>query len=324
VTHEDTDEETHEGTGKPGRPHHRLILHGKAALDREVRKGVESLRDEGHRIGVRVTWEVGDAHRMAREARADGVDVVVAGGGDGTLNEVVHGLLEGGDEEGGDPGCAVGLVPLGTANDFATACGLPESPLDALRLVTSSPPCSIDVGRVNDRYFLNIATGGLGAEITSETSEDLKSLLGRLAYLLTGLTRFQDLRPVQGRLRAEGFEWEGSFLALAVGNGRRAGGGMDLFPEARLDDGRLQVLLVPELPVQRRVTTLTAFLQRGRRAVEDAMVVLASPWLEVSVPTGLHLNLDGEPIEGRSFRFEVDPGRLRLHLGADCPLLGRS
>lgn len=313
-------------------PCYRLILHGKSVPNREVREAVEILRSEGHRLEVRVTWEAGDAHRLAREARADGVQTVIAGGGDGTLNEVVHGLLDDRDEiEGAGAGaedpaagdCALGLVPLGTANDFATACGLPESPLDALRLAVTTRPCPIDVGRMNDRSFINIATGGLGAEITSETSEGMKSVLGRLAYLLTGLTRFQDLQPAHGRLRGEDFEWEGSFLALAVGNGRLAGGGMDLFPSARLDDGRLRLLLVPEIPMQRRVATLTAFLQRGREAVDEEVVTVTSSWLEIEVPGGLHLNLDGEPAEGTSFRFEVDPGRLRFHLGAQCPLTDR-
>ena len=301
--------------------HLRLILNGKSADDPQIRQAVEEIRDGGDRLEVRVTWEQGDAARMAREAVAEGVQTVVAGGGDGTLHEVVEGVLEAEEELAPDrrPMCSLGLVPLGTANDFAHTADLPLDPLEALRGIVTRAPRSIDVGRVGGRCFVNVATGGLGAEITSETSEGMKSALGRLAYLLTGLARFRDLRPAQARLRAPDFEWEGSFLALAVGNGRQAGGGMEIFPEARLDDGILRVLVVPELPPQRRVGTLTAFLRQGRDAVEEVVLTLETPWLEVEVPVGLHLNLDGEPVEGTSFRFEVDPGRLRFHVGPGCP-----
>lgn len=304
----------------------RLILNGKIADDPRLREAVEAIRDDGHRIEVRVTWEGGDAVRMARQAVADGVETVVAGGGDGTLHEVVAGVLEAEDELAPEkrPSCSLGLIPLGTANDFAHTADLPLEPLEALRGIVTGDPCSIDVGRVNGRCFVNVATGGLGAEITSETSEGLKSALGRLAYLLTGLARFHDLRPAKARLRAPDFEWKGSFLALAVGNGRQAGGGVEIFPHARLDDGVLQVLVVPELPPQRRVGTLTALLSQGREAVEEDLLTLEVPWLEIEVPGGLHLNLDGEPIEGTSFRFGVEPGRLRFHVGPRCPSVRRS
>lgn len=301
-----------------------LVLNGKVADDPRIREAVKELRDRGHRLEVRVTWEQGDAVRLAREAVAEGVETVVAGGGDGTLHEVVQGVLEAQDEldRGEPPLCSLGLVPLGTANDFAHSADIPPDPQEALRGVVTTDPHPIDVGRVDGRCFVNVATGGLGAEITSETSEGMKSALGRLAYVLTGLARFRDLRPAKARLRAPDFEWEGTFLALAVGNGRRAGGAMEIFPDARLDDGSLHVLVVPELPPQRRVATLTAFLQQGREAVAQDVLTLEAPWLEVEVPEGLHLNLDGEPVEGASFRFEVDPGRLRFHVGPRCPSVG--
>lgn len=299
----------------------RLILHGKAAGTPEVRQAVEEIRSRGHRIEVRVTWEAGDAVRMAREAVAEGVDTLVAGGGDGTLHEVVQGVLDAEEdlEEEARPSCSLGLVPLGTGNDFAHAADIPIDPLEALETLVTVEARPIDVGRVGDRCFVNAATGGLGAEITAETPEGMKAALGRLAYLLTGIARFGDLQPAQARLRAPDREWEGAFLALAVGNGRQAGGGVELFPDARFDDGLLRVVVMPELPPQQRVGTLTSFLQQGRKAVEDVVLAFEAPWLEVEVPGGLHLNLDGEPIEGTSFRFEVDPGRLRFHVGPRCP-----
>jgi len=297
--------------------HLRVVLHGRAASRPDVRDAVREVREAGHRVEVRVTWEAGDATRLTREAVEDGADTVVAGGGDGTLHEVVQGVVESGAEEA----CSIGLLPQGTANDFARAAGVPLEPLEALRRIVAGEPRAIDLGRANGRSFINVATGGVGAEITTETSDELKGSLGRLAYLLTGLTRFQDIRGAEGTVRTQELDWEGTFYALAVGNGRQAGGGLELFPAARVDDGLLDVLVVPEVASERRARTLVALLREGPESAEQVLSV-QTPWLEVDVPDGLQINLDGEPIEGSRFRFELEAGRLRFHLGDECPLLG--
>lgn len=304
------------GSGGESR-HVRVVLHGRAASRQDLRDAVHEVREAGHRIDVRVTWEAGDGTRLTREAVEDGADTVVAGGGDGTLHEVVQGVVE----SGADEACSIGLLPLGTANDFARAAGLPLEPLEALRRVVATEPRALDFGRANGRSFVNVATGGVGAEITTETSDEMKDSLGRLAYLLTGLTRFQDIRGAEGTVRAPDLDWEGTFFALAVGNGRQAGGGLELFPAARVDDGLLDVLILPEIASERRARTLVALLREGPAAAERVLSV-QTPWLEVDVPEGLQVNLDGEPLDGTSFRFEVDEGALRFHLGDECPLLG--
>ncbi len=123
-----------------------------------------------------MTWEVCDAARYAGEAVRDGIDVVTAGGGDGTVNEVVNGILLV-DES---PSIAMGIVPYGTANDFATSCGiLTGNPLAALTLLTDREPTKIDVGKVNDHFFINVTTGGFGAEVTAATPTEMKKVLGR-------------------------------------------------------------------------------------------------------------------------------------------------
>ena len=145
-------------------PPMRLIVNGKAASSPELRTAVNQLREKGHCLEVRVTWEGGDAARLAQEAQRDNVEVVIAAGGDGTINEVVTGLMQSADE----PNVAVGVVPFGTANDFAHGCGIPiGDPLAALELILSTKPTPIDVACCNDRYFLNVASGGFGAEVTA-------------------------------------------------------------------------------------------------------------------------------------------------------------
>ena len=139
------------------RRHLRLVLHGKAAARPEIREAVAAVRADGHRVEVRVTWEAGDSALFAKEAAAQGVEVVVAGGGDGSLNEVVSGVVDG----SGPPKCSIALLPLGTANDFAHGCGIPvDDPTAALRLAAETEARPIDLCQINGRVFVNMATGG--------------------------------------------------------------------------------------------------------------------------------------------------------------------
>jgi lipid kinase YegS len=294
----------------------RLILHGKAAGNEAIRNAVGTLREEGHRIDVRVTWEAGDAPRMAQEASAAGVEVIVAGGGDGTLNEVVSGVISG----IGPPESAVGLLPLGTANDFAHAARIPlDDPLAALRLVCECEPRAMDVGSISGRVFVNVATGGFGTRVTAETSPDLKKTLGGISYLLTGAWRFNEFGAVAGEFKGPDFNWQGEFLAMAVGNGRQAGGGIPMCPEALLDDGLLDVAILPNVAKGDQTTALSALLKEGVGAIEKEIVKARVPWLEVSTPEGMHLNLDGEPTHGTWYRFQVFERWLRFCLPPDAP-----
>lgn len=302
----------------PARPRTlRVILHGKQATNPAVRAAVDEVRAAGHRVDVRVTWECGDARTLAAEAARARVDAVVAGGGDGTVNEVVAGVLS---VPRARP--SVGVLPLGTANDFARSAGVPVDDLTAaLRLVAEGEAVPVDVGRVGDRTFMNVATGGFGTEITAETSPELKQSIGRAAYFVTGILRFTDLAAKSARLRGPGLDWEGPFWALAVGNGRQAGGGVQLCPEAVLDDGLLDVAVLPEPTTGGLPGAMAALVTRGLSVVSQDGLRWQVPWLEVEAPSGIQINLDGEPIEGTAFRFEVLKGKLRFHLPPASPVL---
>lgn len=134
-----------------------LILNGKGAGNEELRQAVKRLRAEQITLYVRVTWEHGDAARYVAEAAQLGVGTVVAGGGDGTINEVAAALMQ--LPAHNRP--VLGILPLGTANDFAMACNIPPSPEQALQLAIKGRSVPIDLAKVNgERYFINMATGG--------------------------------------------------------------------------------------------------------------------------------------------------------------------
>ncbi|VFS78508.1 Probable lipid kinase YegS [Raoultella terrigena] len=151
-----------------------LILNGKGANEPQLREAITLLRDEGVDIHVRVTWEKGDAERFVDEAERLNVGTVIAGGGDGTINEVATALVQSGSK------AALGIIPLGTANDFATSVGIPQDLASALKLAIVGRDIAIDVARVNDKTgFINMATGGFGTRITTETPEKTQGRAGR-------------------------------------------------------------------------------------------------------------------------------------------------
>lgn len=294
------------------RPKAMLVLHGKQALNDEVRVAVNEWRQLGHELTVRVTWEPGDTERFVHEALGLGVTTLVAGGGDGTVREIAQALLK----EGSDASMAV--LPLGTANDFARAAEIPSEPFNALTLLDREPVL-VDIGEMNGEPFVNMATGGFGSKVTATTSQELKRVLGGSAYLLTGLSRFSELRATWGRFVAPDFTWEGEFLALGIGNGRQSGGGQQLCPQASIDDGLLDICIVPA-PAD-AVGTLGTLLSGGLLGIDTVSVKARVPWLEVEAPDAIDINLDGEPVTAKEMRFTVKRRALRLHLPFDSPLL---
>jgi lipid kinase YegS len=299
----------------------RIILHGKAAADPRVRTAVHAVRNVGHVVEVRVTWEPGDATRLTAEAVAEShggkIDCIVAGGGDGTINEVFAAAYAAGLPNA----CSLAVLPLGTANDFAHAAGVPVEDLTAaLQLAASATPRSIDVGLVDGRPFVNLVSGGFGSRVTVETDPKLKQRLGGLAYAITGVSHFAELSANQGRFRAEGFSWEGHFLAVAIGNGRQAGGGIQLCPNALIDDGLLDLTVLPQLDHAARLDAFSHLLHEGATGIRGKLVTARSSWIEYQSEDGLNINLDGEPMLLKHFRVECRRRILPVRLG-DSPLL---
>ncbi|MCO8165008.1 lipid kinase YegS [Pseudomonas sp. 21LCFQ010] len=294
-----------------------LILHGKQSLNEQVRDAVARKREQGWELDVRLTWEAGDAQRLVAEALAAGHRQVIAGGGDGTLRDIAEALAL---SHTADQPVSLVILPLGTANDFARAAGVPLE-VDAALDLLDVPARAVDLGEVDGRLFLNMATGGFGSQVTANTSEDLKKVLGGAAYLFTGLTRFSELHAAYGELSGPDFHWAGDLLALGIGNGRQAGGGHVLCPNALADDGLLDISILPA--PQELVGTLKGLLAGGL-GIENMFVRARLPWIELKSAHGLDINLDGEPLNCQHLRFEARPAALMVHLPAGSALLGGS
>lgn len=292
-----------------------LIINGKKAGQPEIRQAVKTLRDKGHDLQVRVTWEYGDGLRYVKEAGEEGVERVIAGGGDGTVNEISHGLAL--LDQGQRP--AMGILPLGTANDFATCCTIPTDPMGALQLALDADPVAVDLAQANDRYFINVASAGFGAAVTTETPVELKNFLAGGAYTLMGMIKILNFTPYRVRIKAEGYEYEGEAVIGAICNGRQAGGGQVLARDAFINDGIFDVLIARSFPLS-AIEQVTEELFNPS-ASGEYITALKGTWLESFADTPVPVNLDGEPIHSSTIRYEVLPGAINLALPADCPCL---
>jgi lipid kinase YegS len=292
-----------------------LVLNGKKAGRDDVRAAVGAVRRAGHALEVRVTWERGDAARIVTEAVAAGADRIIAGGGDGSVNELANGLMA----VAADVRPALGILPLGTANDFATACRVPTDAEAAVMLAVTGEPVPVDLGSANGHHFVNVASGGFGAAITAETPVELKNFLGGGAYTIMGLVKAIDFRPYACTVTTPEGAVPGQFVVAAICNGRQAGGGQPLAPAAVIDDGLLDVVFLRPFSVA-TAPQVAAEIIHGRPDGEY-VVRRRVPWIEVAAEAAIPVNLDGEPISAARVRFAVEPGCLRLVLPPGCPCL---
>ncbi|MCA9069871.1 MAG: YegS/Rv2252/BmrU family lipid kinase, partial [Planctomycetaceae bacterium] len=255
--------------------------------------------------------------KFAKAGVSGPYDVIVAAGGDGTLNEVVNGILEADPH----PKIATAILPMGTANDFATSAGLVNfSPVSCLKLAAGGPIRPIDVGRLNERYFINVASGGFGAEVTASTPPEMKGVLGGAAYSLMAFVTALNFRPYQARLTLDGELHEETLLMLAVGNGRQCGGGYRVTPKAFVDDGLLDVVIAHDTGVTQWGSVYQEMANPdvdqyqfiGHHRVKSLLIETEEPF---------QMNLDGEPVRGTHFEFEVLEKRLPFVLPGSSQLL---
>jgi len=285
--------------------HIALIVHGSRAERPDVRHLIGWVREKGHLVEVLPTFERGDATSLARGAATRGADVVAAAGGDGTLNEVVNGL------DGFDT--PLGVVPLGTANDFAKQVGIPADTDHAMDVILQRKPVRVDTATMNGRRYINVSTGGVGAEATAETPPEVKEQLGPVAYAISGVRKFAELESIRVRVSGPGFAFDGEMLLFAVGITRATGGGTLVTPRASATDGLLDVCVV-EAMSRRDFAGMALKLKRGDHLGEPGVHYAQLPWLTIDAVADIAVNVDGEQAEARSMEYRARRRDLWVHV----------
>jgi lipid kinase YegS len=291
----------------------RVIINGKKAGLEPVRSAIFKARESG-KVEVRATWEGDDVERLVHEAVHDGCQRVVAAGGDGTVKEVADAMLHLSADE--RPELAV--MPLGTANDFATACTIPADHLSALQLAQAGKVQNVDAVKANEHYFMNVASGGFGAQVTANTPVALKNFLGGGAYTLSGLVQAVNFAPYHGEMHLPDESVRSNVIVGAVCNGRQAGGGQQLAPQALINDGLLDLVALNHFPAEALSQVIDELMTPGANG--EYVKRFRVPWAEWESEIEMPINLDGEPISSKKIRFEIVPAAIKLVLPENCPM----
>ncbi len=231
------------------------------------------------------------------------VDLVIVGGGDGTLNAVVDSLVE--------MQLPLGILPLGTANDLARTLSIPPSIPEACRAIAAGQVKYIDLGWVNGKHFFNVASLGLSVKITQNLSKGAKRRWGILAYGLTAVQVLWRTRPFRARICLNGESIRVKTIQIAVGNGRYYGGGMAVADDATIDDQRLDLYSL-EIQYWWQIFPLLWTLPRGRQAILPWVLTLQSQEIEVYTRKPYDINTDGEITAFTPARFRVIPRALAV------------
>jgi len=293
-----------------------LLIYNPTAGPRDVRADLKRLcsffREQGWSVDLHTTERPGDATRMARRAAADGLDTVIVAGGDGTVNEVVNGLV------GSDT--ALSVLPVGTGNLWAKQLHVPTYTLaNPLRLrraahdLVKGTVRTIDVGDVDGHTFLCWASAGLDAQVTTEMEprDRTTKRLGALPYLIAAVLVAQTFKGVETTITLDDDVVRGRTLLVMVNNIQQYGGLVEVAPRARLDDGLLDVFVFKGLGFGYVVRHLFKVLSQ-RYLADPEIVHRQARRIEIRTEEAMPIQVDGDPLGSTPARMRVVPGGLRI------------
>ena len=255
-----------------------------------------------------VTQEPGEAIDIAEAAVHEGYDVVVAAGGDGTINEVINGFLRATPD---GPTLPFGILPLGSANDFNKLAGLPDSVAEAFEVILAGHTRQIDAGKVNDRYFINNSAIAMEPTVTLE-SWKIKRISGESRYLIALLRALARLSAWQMDVKWDDDQYQGPAYLLSVCNSERTGG-FTMAPGAEIDDGFFDLVIAKEVP---KLTFLQMLMQlmQGKHTEHKDVIFTRVTEIRITTDPGTPVHADGEvfsPSE-TEFSYSVMPGKVTL------------
>ncbi len=287
-----------------------VILNPVAGRGRALRVW-PTLRDTVQAGGLE--WEEAVAERpmhawtLAQDAASRGHDLIVCVGGDGTIHEVVNGLLRGRPEQ--PP--ALGVIPVGTANDFCRAVAVPLDPVAAARVLLNGVGRRIDLGLVNERYFATISGVGFDAEVANLVNHWPRWFPGPLTYVAGILKMLVTYSPVQAHITIDGHERRLRIFLLAAGNSAWYGGGMYMCPHARIDDGKLAVILAKDLGKLETLLVLPKVFS-GNHLSHPKVEHMTASQVHVESVFPLAIHADGESVGQVPATFRAVPQALEV------------
>ncbi|MBP0491665.1 lipid kinase [Roseomonas sp. SG15] len=280
-----------------------FVANGKSRRGAEGADAAAAALEQGGIRLVREPCSDAESLRAAIRREAGSVDMVILGGGDGTMNSAAPALIE--------TGLPLGLLPLGTANDLARTLGIPLDLEAAVRVVLDGQPRRIDLGEVNGHPYFNVASIGLSVAVTRELTGEVKRRWGRLGYALATCRALWKMRPFRAEIRHDGVSHRVRTLQVAVGNGHYYGGGMAIDEAAAIDDGRLNLYSLEFEGIWKLAMIYPAF-RSGRHGLRQEVRTASSEEVEIRTRRPRPVNTDGELTTRTPARFRVLPGAVTV------------
>ncbi len=260
---------------------------GRELFRKHLPEVLEKMERAGYETSCHATIAEGDATVAAADAVRRNFDLIVAVGGDGTLNEVVSGVSV------FESRPKIGLIPMGTTNDFARAVHIPRDINKAVDIIIEGSSIPVDVGLMNDRHFINIAGGGRLTELTYEVPSKLKTMLGQMAYYLKGIEMIPSIRSSKVRIEYDGQVFDDHAMMFLIGLTNSVGGFEKLAPDASINDGKFTLLIFKELNMAEFIRVASLAL-RGEHLSDPHVIYAKASEISVTSDERVLLNLDGE------------------------------
>ncbi|WP_299095046.1 diacylglycerol kinase [uncultured Metabacillus sp.] len=261
---------------------------GRELFKKYLPEVLQKFEQAGYETSCHATTCEGDAIQAARSAGERGFDLIVAAGGDGTINEVVNGIAE------LEVRPQIAVIPVGTTNDFARAIGIPlNNVIQAVEMILEGEPQKIDIGRVNKQYFINIAGGGRLTELTYEVPSKLKTMVGQLAYYLKGMEMLPSIRPTEVEIEYDGKLFQGEIMLFLVSLTNSVGGFEKLAPDSKLNDGMFDLLILKKANLAEFIRVASLAI-RGEHINDEHILYTKANRVKVTTHDKMQLNLDGE------------------------------
>ncbi|GEN46195.1 diacylglycerol kinase [Alkalibacillus haloalkaliphilus] len=260
---------------------------GREAMKKALPDVLIRLEEAGYEASAHATTGEGCAADAAALACERQFDLIVAAGGDGTVNEVVDGMAK----QPYRP--KLGIIPMGTTNDFARAIKVPRDVEQAMDIIIDGQAKKLDIGKVNGHHFMNIAGGGKITELTYEVPSKLKTALGQLAYYLKGVEMLPSIRPTHARIEYDGEVFEGDIMLFLIANTNSIGGFEKLAPNAEMNDGYFDLLILKSTNIAEFIMLANKAL-KGNHIHDDNIIYTHAKKVTVEAEEDVQVNLDGE------------------------------
>lgn len=260
---------------------------GKELFKRMLPDVLIKLEKAGYETSAYATEREGDATLEAERALKQQYDILIVAGGDGTLNEVVNGIAEHPNRP------KLGVIPMGTVNDFGRALHLPNDIMGALDVIIEGHSTKVDIGKMNSRYFINLAAGGQLTQVSYETPSKLKSIVGSFAYYIKGFEMLPQMKAVDLRIEYDDKVFQGEALLFLLGLTNSMAGFEKLVPDAKLDDGYYTLIIVEKANLAELGHIMT-LASRGEHTKHPKVIYEKAKSINISSYTEMQLNVDGE------------------------------